>query len=210
MKLILILVLPFWLAAQTSLDKAQRLFENKNYNQAEVLYKELLAQSPNNLEAIEKLGDIAGLNKSWDAALDYYKKLKTLRPKEANYQFKYGAALGMVALNVNKFRALGMIDEIKKSFENAILFDDKHIQARWGLIELNLKLPAIAGGSQSKALKYANELQSFSAVDGYLAKGHIEEYFNRYTQAEAFYKKAILVGKSKYCYHKLASLYQNK
>lgn len=210
MKLILLLLFPFYLIAQTSLDKAERLYENKNYSQAQLLYKEILASSPNNLEAIEKLGDIAGFTKSWDTALAYYKRLKILKPREADYQFKYGGALGMKALEVNKFKALGMIDDIRTSFENAILLDPKHLEARWALIELNLKLPAIVGGSQAKALQYANELAAISPVDGYLARGHIDEYFDRYTQAEVFYKKAITVGNSKLCYQKLANLYQNK
>ena len=210
MKLILLLLFPFYLVAQTSLDRADHLFENKNYNQAQLLYKQILVSSPNNLEAIEKLGDIAGFSKSWDTALAYYKKLKVLKPREANYHFKYGGALGMKALEVNKFKALGMIDDIRTSFENAITLNPKHLEARWALIELNLKLPAIVGGSQAKALQYANELATISPVDGYLARGHIDEYFDRYTQAEVFYKKAIAVGNSKLCYQKLANLYQNK
>lgn len=210
MKWILLLLFPFLLAAQTNIEKADRLFENRNYSQAQLLYKQILASNPNNLEAIEKLGDIAGFTKSWDSALAYYKKLKILKPREADYQFKYGGALGMKALEVNKFKALGMIDDIRTSFENAILLDPKHLEARWALIELNLKLPAIVGGSQTKALQYANELAAISPVDGYLARGHIDEYFDRYTQAEVFYKKAIAVGNSKLCYQKLANLYQNK
>ena len=210
MKLILLLLFPFYLVAQTSLDRADHLFENKNYSQAQIIYSEILAASPNNLEAIEKLGDIAGFSKSWDTALAYYKKLKVLKPREANYHFKYGGALGMKALEVNKFKALGMIDDIRTSFENAITLNPKHLEARWALIELNLKLPAIVGGSQAKALQYANELTAISPVDGYLARGHIDEYFDRYTQAEVFYKKAIAVGNSKLCYQKLANLYQNK
>ena len=210
MKLILLLLFPFYLVAQTSLDRADHLFENKNYSQAQIIYSEILAASPNNLEAIEKLGDIAGFSKSWDTALAYYKKLKVLKPREANYHFKYGGALGMKALEVNKFKALGMIDDIRTSFENAITLNPKHLEARWALIELNLKLPAIVGGSQAKALQYANELTAISPVDGYLARGHIDEYFDLYTQAEVFYKKAIAVGNSKLCYQKLANLYQNK
>jgi hypothetical protein len=40
-------------------------------------------------------------------------KLKQIKPSEANYSYKYGGALGMKALEVNKFKALGMIGEIK-------------------------------------------------------------------------------------------------
>jgi hypothetical protein len=46
--------------------------------------------------------------------------LKQLKPLEANYQYKYGGVLGMKAKESNKFKALGMISEIKESFEKAI------------------------------------------------------------------------------------------
>jgi tetratricopeptide (TPR) repeat protein len=103
-----------------------------------------------------------------------------------------------------------MIDEVKASFEKAITLNSKHIEARWALIELYIQLPGIVGGSQSKAIKYSNELLRLSPVDGYLSRGHIEEYFKRYKTAEQQYKKAIMAGGSKTSYQKLASLYKNK
>jgi hypothetical protein len=50
-----------------------------------------------------------------------------------------------------------MIGEIKESFEKAIKLNPAHIDAR-ALIELYIKLPGIVGGSETKALKYSNEL----------------------------------------------------
>lgn len=73
-----------------------------------------------------------------------------------------------------------------------------------------LQLPAIVGGSESKAVKYSEELLKLSPVDGYLSKGRIAEYFNRYKDAERQYKFAIDTGSSKIGYQKLADLYQNK
>jgi tetratricopeptide (TPR) repeat protein len=156
------------------------------------------------------LGDIAGRSKSWDKAIGYYKKLKQSKPSEANYHYKYGGALGMKATQVNKFKALGMIDEVRGSFEKAIVFNPKHIEARWALIELYIQLPGIVGGSESRAIKYSNELLRLSPVDGYLSRGHIDEYFKRYKVAEQNYKRAITVGGSKISYLKLASFYINK
>ena len=98
----------------------------------------------------------------------------------------------------------------KQSFEKAIALNPKHIEARWALIEIYLQLPGIVGGSERKANSYANELMKISLVDGYLAKGHIAEYFDRYQEAEKNYKKAIEVGGSKNTYQKLANLYRNK
>ena len=43
-----------------------------------------------------------------------------------------------------------------------------------------IQLPGIVGGSETKAIKYSNELLKLSPVDGYLSRGQIEEYFERY------------------------------
>jgi tetratricopeptide (TPR) repeat protein len=206
----LFLFIPIMIWSQTNFDEAEKLFINKKYEQAQPMFEALLKTNPSNLQTIEYLGDIAGSDKKWDEALRYYTRLKQIKPTEANYFYKYGGALGMKALEVNKFRALGMIGEIKESFENAIKLSPGHIDARWALIELYLKLPVVIGGSETKAVKYANELLKISVVDGYLSRGHIDEHYRRYDAAEKQYKKAFAVAYSKASYQKLANLYKNK
>lgn len=195
---------------QSDFDKAEKLYRANKMDQAELVFDSVLRSNPSDLKTIEYLGDIAGHGKSWDKAIGYYKKLKQLKPSEANYHYKYGGALGMKAKESNKFKALGMIDEVKASFEKAISLNPKHIESRWALIELYIQLPGIVGGSESKAIKYSNELLRLSPVDGYLSRGHIDEYFKRYAAAEQQYKKAISLGGSKTSYQKLANLYKTK
>ncbi|MFV5702479.1 tetratricopeptide repeat protein [Flavobacterium sp. XS2P12] len=204
------LLLPLMVWSQSNFDKAEKFFKEEKYDQAQPIFESILKFNPSDLKTIEYLGDIAGRSKSWDKAIGYYKKLKQSKPSEANYHYKYGGALGMKATQVNKFKALGMIDEVRGSFEKAIVFNPKHIEARWALIELYIQLPGIVGGSESRAIKYSNELLRLSPVDGYLSRGHIDEYFKRYKVAEQNYKRAITVGGSKISYLKLASLYRNK
>ncbi|WP_091203680.1 tetratricopeptide repeat protein [Flavobacterium xueshanense] len=206
----LFVFLPVMMWSQSDFDKAEKLFKAQKFDQAQLVFESILKTNPSDLKTIEYLGDIAGHRKSWDKAIGYYKKLKQLKPSEADYHFKYGGVLGMKAKDSNKFKALGMIDEVKASFEKAINLNPKHIESRWALIELYIQLPGIVGGSESKAIKYSNELLQLSPVDGYLSRGHIEEYFKRYNVAEQQYKKAILVGDSKTSYEKLANLYKNK
>lgn len=211
MKLLLsvFLLFPLLLFSQ-SFEKGEKLFVDGKFNQAEPILENHLKNNPSNLKTLEYLGDISSFNKVWDKAITYYKKLKTLKPTEANYFFKYGGALAMKASEISKIKALGLIGEVRSSFEKAIALNPKHIEARWALIELNLELPGIVGGSESKAIKYSSELRELSPVDGYLSRGHIEEYFKRYSNAEEQYKRAILLGRSKVCYQKLADLYKNK
>ena len=201
---------PFLVYSQGDFDKAEKLFRQEKFATARPMFEDFLSQNPNHLKTIEYLGDIEGTNQSWDKAILYYQKLKTLKPSEANYYYKYGGALGMKAKGSNKFKALGMISDIENSFKKAIVLNPKHIDARWALIELYLQLPKIVGGSERKAQKYANELMKISPVDGYLSKGHIAEYFNRYKEAEKNYTKALELGGSKTTYQKLSNLYKNK
>lgn len=196
--------------SQTDFDKAEKLYFLKKYEQSKLLFENYLKENPNHLKTLEYLGDIEGQNKSWDKAIYYYKKLKLLKPLEANYYYKYGGVLGMKAKNSNKFKALGMISEVRTSFEKAISLNPNHIEARLALVELYLQLPSIVGGSEKKALHYADEIAQISEVDGYLSKGHIAEYFGRFKEAEVHYRKAVEISKSKNSYRILANLYKNK
>lgn len=196
--------------AQQSFADAEKKFQSGNYFQAEPLFEQFLKENPKHLKTIEYLGDIQSHLGNWEKAVFYYQTLKSAKPNAANYQYKYGGALAMLAQKSNKFRALTMIGDIESAFQQAIKSDPNHIEAHWALIEYYLQLPGIFGRSESKATKYASALSKISPVDGYLAKGRIAEYFERYTIAEGYYKKAIAIGNSKTTYQKLADLYKNK
>jgi tetratricopeptide (TPR) repeat protein len=205
-----LLLFPLLIWSQSDYGKAEKLFEAGKYDQARPVFESFLKDNPSHLKTLEYLGDIAGHNKSWDKAIVYYKKLKQLKPSEANYYFKYGGVLGMKAKESSKFKALGMIGEVKESFEKAIELNPKHIEARWALVMIYIQLPGIVGGSETKAIKYSNELLKLSPVDGFLSRGQIEEHFERYPSAETQYKKAIAAGSTKVGAQMLDNLYKNK
>lgn len=196
--------------SQTSFDKGKILFEQGKYASAEPLFEKDLKENPNNTKTIEYLGDISGYQTQWNNAIYYYEKLKTTFPKNANYWYKFGGAMGMKAKSINKFKALGMIEDIEDAFLTAAKLDAKHIETRWALVMFYVELPAIIGGSETKSQKYANELMSISKVDGCLAKGYIDVYFKRYLDAEKNYTKAHEIGYSKTTFNTLYDLYLNK
>ena len=206
----LFLLVPLFLFSQSDFEKGEGCLRKEKLEQAQTFFEAFLKTNPTHLKTIEYLGDIAAHNKEWDKAIGYYKKLKQLKPSEANYYYKYGGALGLKAKEVSKFKALGMIGEIKSSFEKAIALNPKHIEARWALVMLYIKLPGIVGGSESKAVQYSNELLKLSPVDGYLSKGQIDEHFGKYASAEEQYKQAIVAGSQKKGSQMLANLYKYK
>lgn len=167
---ILLLLFSTLIFAQSNFDKGLKLLDQKKYAQAKPFFELAYQENPKNYEVIDKLGEVAFHTKNWDEAIHYGKKLIVNFPKNADYWFKYGGALGMKAKSVNKFKALGMIDDIKEAFETSAKLDAKHINSRWALVMLYVELPGIIGGSEAKAQKYASELMNLSKVDGYLAK----------------------------------------
>ena len=206
----LLLFTSYSLSAQSDFEKAEKLYKLERYSMAKPLFERALAENPSDFKTLEYLGDIQCYFKNWDAAIPYFEKLKNLKPSEANYQYKYGGAMVMKAKEGNKLKALMMMDDIKAAFERAIAINPRHIEARWALIEIYIQLPALTGGSEKKAIHYSDELLKISPIDGYLSRGRIEEYYERYRNAEKMYKRAIEVGRSKKPYQKLADLYKNK
>jgi tetratricopeptide (TPR) repeat protein len=206
--LLLLLLFPTLMMAQTSFEKAETYFKNEQFGKAKPLFEQHLRENPRDKKTREYLGDIAGYKKDWDTAIDFYEPLVEEDSKNANYHFKYGGALGMKALSINRLRAATYIGDIKEHFETAARLDPNHIEVRWALVEFYIQLPGIIGGSEKEATKYANQLLKISPVDGYLANGYIAEYSERPDDAERFYKKAIETGGSPTTYEKLTEHYE--
>ena len=207
--LLFFLFVPICIWSQSNFEKGEKLYHAKKYDEAQIIFEGVLKSKPLDIKTIEYLGEIAAHQKSWVKGAEYFKKLKELKPTEADYFYKYGGCLAMRAMEVSRLKALGMVGEMKESFEKAIILDPKHLPARWALIEIYLQLPGIFGGSESKAILYSNQLAQLSPVDGYLSRGRIDVYFKRYTAAEKNFIKAHEIGKSKTTFQKLYNLYLN-
>jgi tetratricopeptide (TPR) repeat protein len=209
-KLFFLLLISHCVFSQSNFEKAEKLYDQGKYSLARSIFENIYKENPSQIKAIEYLGDISVQLKEWDKALGYYQKLKNLKPNEANYYYKYGGVLGLKSKEGGKWVAIRLIGDMKESFEKALVLNPKHIEARWAMIEYYLQVPALFGGSEKKAQRYADELMKLSPVDGYLSKAHIDEYFERYKSAEKNYIKAIELGGSKNTYERLSSLYKVK
>ncbi|MEH1008689.1 MULTISPECIES: tetratricopeptide repeat protein [unclassified Winogradskyella] len=205
-----VLMLSSFCYSQTSIANAEAFIAKKQFVKAQNEMTAFLESNPNDLKGIELLGDAYGHQKKWDKAIAQYQILKQKRPNNANYHYKYGGALGMKALSISKIKALGIIGDVKQSFLKAAQLDPQHIDTRWALVELYVSLPGIVGGSFSKALMYAEQLEELSKVDGYLAKGYVYEYDDEPELAEKYYRLAIKVGGSVTCYEKLTEFYEGQ
>ncbi|MFB9054449.1 tetratricopeptide repeat protein [Formosa undariae] len=208
---VILLGLPQLLYSQTRFSEAQTYFDKGNYTKVISILEPLTdGFSEDQSKSVELLGDAYSHTKDWDAAITQYKGLVDLYPEVANYHYKYGGALAMKALSVNKLMAIPLILEAKSECIEASELDANHIETRWALVKIYMELPTVLGGSTSKAIMYANQLESLSKVDGYLAKGYLYNKDEDFKQAEQFYKQAVAIGGSKTCYMALTEFYLNR
>ena len=132
------------------------------------------------------------------------------KPGNADFNFKYGAALGLLAKNSSKFKAFTLLDNIKNYLKKAAKLDPKHVRARHALSQMHIQLPGIVGGSSKTSKRYAKELFDISKIDGLFAYGYIYEFEEDFSKAEDYYKKAVEVGGSVTAFQKLGKLQEYK
>ncbi len=192
----LLLILTFHnLLAQNDLSKAKKLYSHGELRSA----IELLESMDGKCDIVEVksiLTKAYAKLENWKAASKQAEFLIALEPKNAEYHFRYGAALGMMAKNTNKLAALIMLDDILFHLKKATRLDPEHTYSRWSLIKIYLELPAIIGGTKSKALKYAQQLVKIDPVEGNLAKAYIERSEANPGSAEDHLNRAIQLSQS--------------
>ncbi len=195
---------------QSAFAKAEKLSAQSNYKAALPIYLSLLQEKPKDPVLLRQTGYAYSKLEQFEKATAIYKRLLATDESNADYHFYYGGTKGLWAKNASKFKALGLLDDVKFHLKKAADLDPKHIETRWALVQLYVELPGIIGGSISTARKYATELKNISPVDGYLTTGFIEEYEKNYTAAEKAYKSAVEIGGSPLTYKTLATLYADK
>jgi tetratricopeptide (TPR) repeat protein len=208
--LLLIIISSGSVCAQSAFAKAEQLLSSKKYTQADSILRAMNKEAPNDLKVIQKLGEIQVHYKNYQEALDWFKMLINAQPNNADFNFRYGGTLGLLAKESSRFKVMGMLGDVKEHLKKAARLDPQHIQARHALSQIYCELPGIIGGSISKSKAYADELLKISPVDGHFAYGFIYEYEKEYTNAENSYKKALEIGGSLTCYRKLADLYEKR
>ncbi|MFO7744590.1 MAG: hypothetical protein R6V36_04310 [Psychroflexus sp.] len=209
MKTFLFVVLfPLMAFSQSSFQQGKKAFEYGDYETAVSIFTTLRENKPSDKMARDYLGQAYARLESWEKSAEVNKTLVEDYPENAEYHFRYGGSLGLVAKESNSFKALSLLGDVKFHLKEAIDLNPKHIEARWALLQMYLELPGIIGGSESISREYASELKSISPVDGALALGYIERELKNFDKAEIYYKNAVELGQSVTTYKELAELYK--
>ncbi|WP_417885999.1 tetratricopeptide repeat protein [Zunongwangia sp.] len=149
------------LFSQKSIDSGINKLEEGKVEEAQQIF--LLHKDSKKAKLL--LGDIASHQKKWDLAIGYYEDLVETDPNSSIYNFKIGGAMGMKALEINKFQAAFLIPTIKDYLEKAVALNPNHIESHRALAELYLQLPGVLGGSLKKSKRHVKALKRLNMLD---------------------------------------------
>ena len=190
--IVLVFLSPSLEATSTGIRPALAAFIDGRYADAEDSLKTNLArQGPDRAEITHLLGRINTWEGDIEAAFDWFEKAVKADPETADYQYWLGMAYGAKAIRANVFRKPFHARRSRKAFEEAVLLDPDHLEARTKLLEFHLYAPGIMGGRKENAFQQAREIESRNPMEGYLAWGLIHAKEEAQDKREMAYLDAV-------------------
>lgn len=155
--------------AQT-IDEGISLVGQGKFAEAKSIFERILEKDENNAEAHYRLGSIflarRFKDRNADEAADHLEKAIELNPTNAQYQFRYGVALGEKTQKAGVLKQVFLAPKVKKAFVRAVELDPHLVQARIGLAEYCLLAPSIVGGDEEEGWKQLDEAIKLDEILG--------------------------------------------
>lgn len=172
------------------------LFESGQLDTLKSKAKAMTAQKQTSAEGYYWLGKVAHKQQDLETALDAYEEAVDLDGNNPIYLKAFGQTACNLAQNVSMFRAAGLASDCKKSFEKVTQLSPEDIDNRDALIGFYLGAPAIAGGSEDKALVQAKEIAKLNPERGAVALARVYQKQEKYPEALAELDKAIATSEN--------------
>jgi len=183
----LFMSMPVKLTAQ-SMDEGIGLLQQKKFTEAKSVFENILDKNDNDAEAHYRLGMVY-LNRSnpqrdVDEAVDQLEKAVDLKPDDADYQFRYGVALGEKTQKAGVIKQAFLAPKVKNAFMRAVELNPKNVQAHIALAQFYLIAPSIVGGDIEKGWKELDEAVKLDEVLGRSVRAAFLEKGKRGDEAE--------------------------
>lgn len=165
---------------QAKLNDAVALHQQGQFEQAIMLYSDILKIEPKHFDAIHLLGVVADQTKNHALGAELIAQAIAINPNNADAHFNRGNAL----------KDLNQVDEAIASYDKAIALNPRYTKAygNRGIAQQKLGRLAAAVASYDKAIS----LSAGSAdVHLYLNRGHALQELRQFDAAVASYDKAI-------------------
>jgi tetratricopeptide (TPR) repeat protein len=189
-----VILLSVYLPAQT-IDEAEAYLRQKKYAEAKSIYEKMIDNNKNDAEAHYHLGWLlltpGFKDRDVDDAVDQLEKAVDLNPNNADYQYRYGAALGQKAQNSGMLKQAFLAPKIKNAFKRAVELNPQNVQAHIGLANYYMVAPSIMGGDEDEAWKQVEEVIKLDEVQGCTVKASFLLRAKKNDEAENEYKALV-------------------
>lgn len=192
-KIILFSFLSLAVIAQSKIETAKKLFDERKFAEASKILTPIKSESPDYAAAQFYLGRIAFEAKKYDDAEDFFENAVEKNDKVAEYHSWLGNTYGVIAQDANVIKQGMLAPKMKKEWEKAIALDPKDLDSRTSLIQFYLQAPGFMGGSVDKAKEMANQIIKIKPAEGHRQLGNIYFYEKNYSEAENQYKEMVKV-----------------
>jgi Tfp pilus assembly protein PilF len=191
---VLILQIHGNLIAQT-VDEGVVFLQQGKFVEAKNVFEQILKKDDKNAEAHYRLG-LVYLNRTnpqrdVDEAVDQLEEAVDLNPNNADYQYRYGAALGEKTQHAGVIKQAFLAPKVKKAFLRAVELNPKLAPARIGLAQYYLMAPSIMGGDEEEGWKQLDEVIKLDEVQGRSVKASMLARAKKNDEAEKEYKILI-------------------
>jgi len=190
-------ILIFFLAVitahgQTTIDRGKKLYEEKNYAEAERILQTVNEEHTDYAAAQFYLGRVAFDQKKFDDASDYFEEATENKGGQISEYYTFlGDAYGSIANDANVFRQGMLAPKMKNAWEKAIALDEKNVNARFSLIQFYTKAPSLMGGSMDKAKEMARQITAINPAAGHRSMGNLLVQEEKIEAAEKEYLEMV-------------------
>ena len=129
--------------------------------------------------------------RAFEQSFDILSSLAEEDPENYDYQFMLGGIAGTLASEVSQVKSLPYVRAMKTAFEQAARIAPDSLTIHLVLLELYSELPWVLGGSNKKAKKALNAVQSLSTIEGFLAAGYYYRTTKKNKEALVAYLSAV-------------------
>ncbi len=184
-------LVPWVLAAQTELKRAQKLYNDTDY---EGSLKLLLPLKDKSGDVYKLIGKDYYMRGDFKKATETLEKAVAAQPGDSDTFLWLGRAYGRRAETSSPFTAMGNASKARQNFEKAVELDPKNLEAINDLFEYYLEAPGFLGGGVDKASALAERISALDRAEGYYAQAKIAEKRKEWGSAEDQLRRAVDVA----------------
>lgn len=174
---------------EKNITEGVKLFEIKNYSDAERYFTKLSKKTPNRPQALYYLGLIKMVNNEFKQANKFFKACVAIAPDNAEYWSQLGISYFKQVDNSGIFSIMSLLRHGRKSLEKSLRLDSTNIYTLKYLSSFYVIAPSIVGGNLKEGRKLALKLLALDEVEGRLVLLKVMVKEDKPNKVHAEYKR---------------------